>query len=74
VRDEFSNEIKCWQGDIDFAFVFVVLIPEGDNIVDEGRDSGLGNGWSLGVSADVFDNFSSIGQFFPDVDVPLFCR
>lgn len=72
--DEFSNEVESWQGDIDFAFVLMILIPEGDNVIDKGSDSSLGYGGSFGVSANVLDNFFSIGQFFPDVDVPLFCR
>lgn len=71
--NEFSDEVESRKGDIDFAFVFMIFIPEGDNVVDKGSDSSLGNGWSFGVSADVFDNFFGIGQFFPDVDVPLLC-
>lgn len=52
----------------------MILIPEGDDVVDKGSDSSLGDGGSLGVSANVFDNFFGIGQFFPDVDIPLFGR
>lgn len=50
----------------------MVFIPEGDDVVNERGDSGLCDGGSFCVSADVFDNLFGIAKFFPNVDVPIF--
>ena len=49
----------------------MVFVPEGDDVVYERRNSGLCNGGSFCVASDISDDFFSVGEFFPDMDVPL---
>ncbi len=68
---QFSNKVESGERDIDFAFFLMVFIPEGDDVINERSDSGLRDGGSFCVAADVFDNFFCIGKFFADMDIPL---
>jgi len=45
VGNQFSNEVESWKGDVDFSLFFMIFVPEGDDIVGERGDPGLGDGW-----------------------------
>jgi hypothetical protein len=54
---QFPDELKSGESNSDLRFIFMIFVPEGDDVVDEGSDSSLSDGRALGLSANIPDDF-----------------
>jgi len=69
--NEFPDKVQGGEGDVYFLFFLVILVPEGDDIIDEGGDSGMSDGWAFCVASDILDGLFGIAQFFTNMNIPL---
>lgn len=70
LADDPFDEISYWEVDRDFFLQDFIIIPESNGVTVVVRDSGFGQYWAFGITADILDSKEKRSKLTADMNIP----